>query len=238
MVGKILQELTGLFLPALRGVIFTMPTEDRLQLPKHPTLNTRNAIGRMVQDEAAVGLRLPVDSSTRRTRQTPNIYLACARRVPTAITCTEREHRSRRSVYRRADKIGRRGRTPTVAPQAYRSRRRWEKNSSVNKMVLTLLVVGGRTAIALHPGSPLSRDGRRRDRAAPSLLRKPPLASILPFQHGRLPSPSADLSSSERQQPSSLSPGSLSSSAELVLRLSPSLSFPLSSSPGTFRVFV
>lgn len=101
--------------------------------------------------EVAVGPRLPVDSSARRVQEKPQ-YIPRVHGVYPRRSRARRKHRSRRSVYRRADKIGRRGRTPTVAPQAYRSRRRWEKNSAVNKMVLTLLVVGGRKAIALHPG--------------------------------------------------------------------------------------
>lgn len=74
---------------------------------------------------------------------------------------------------RGTDKIGRRGRTPTVVPQAYRSQRRWEKNSAVNKMVLTLDIErGARRGDRLRLGLSLSLAlrARRRDRAAPSLL--------------------------------------------------------------------
>lgn len=82
--------------------------------------------------EGLAGPHLPVDSSARHIRERSNTPMYNPRRG---------DHEESESVVLeaeriRADKIGRRGRTPTVVPQAYRSRRGWEKKSAVNKMVL------------------------------------------------------------------------------------------------------
>lgn len=86
----------------------------------------------------------------------------------------------------RVVKIGRRGRTPTVAPQAYRSRRRWEKNSAVNKMVLTLDTASWSRSDRFRGLSRAVEDATVRRLLSSSHLSP----RIPPFQHGRLPSPS------------------------------------------------
>lgn len=178
--------------------------------------------------------RLPVDSLERRARghSTP-----CT--AHTTITCTResREHRSRRSMYG-ADKIGRRGRTPTVVPQAYRSRCRWEKNSAVNKMVLTLDTERGarrgdrlRFGLTLSLSLSLAPRARRRDRAAPSLLPSHLSSPSHPFNMADFPHPPSISSSS---------PPLYSRRWKTFLPPSASSSYSSSSAPRacTFRVFV
>lgn len=123
------------------------------------------------------------------------------RRTEQPINVQEKPRLPHEAEHGRVDKIGRRGRTPTMVPQAYRSRRRWKKNSTVNKMVLTL-----DTVACSRQGLPrgLFPSRTRPNGASPLPLPLPLVVSLslsltsarsmsTLFQYGRLPSPFVDL---------------------------------------------